>query len=223
MQPNMMTSIASQGLPPSSGRQRASTATYGGVLLAEPIPAGWNPCRYSCHSPDAPPQAGTSAPPPAARRAAASAPPPARSMVSPRNSSTPGLVRIRCANPLSTSSESSSVGSSVAWWLPAVSIWVETSTALLAANSATSRAADRPGAGRRGGGCTRRAGRAPGGAGRRAAAAGGRAPSRTPANSSRAARGPLGQQEEQRAQRATCARLPASAESSARRAGCPAA
>ena len=42
--------MASHGLPPSSVASAAMTATYGGAELADPIPAGWNPCRYSCHS-----------------------------------------------------------------------------------------------------------------------------------------------------------------------------
>ena len=42
-------------------------------------------------------------------------------MVSTRNSSTHGLVSTRCTTPVSTSSESSSKGSSVAWWLPTMS------------------------------------------------------------------------------------------------------
>ena len=117
--------MASQGLPPSTVASTAISATYGGVLLAEPMPTGWKLCRYSCHSPDTPPNAGLSAPPvsvPAviSRRSAATV-----ITVSAANSSTPGLVRIRCANPVSVSRYSSSSGSSVAWWLPAVSIWVE--------------------------------------------------------------------------------------------------
>ncbi len=99
----MMTSMASQGLPPSTVASAAMTATYGGVELAEPIPAGWKPWRYSCQSPDAPPQAGVSAPPvsvpaPSSERSAMSA-----TTVSPATSRTPGWVRIRCASPLSTS------------------------------------------------------------------------------------------------------------------------
>src|SRR5262249_12773395 len=88
-------STASQGFPPSSDASSAITATYGGVLAAVPIPAGWKVCRDSDHSADAPPQAGTSAPPPSgpvpsSDRAAA------RGMTaSPRDSHTPGVDQER--------------------------------------------------------------------------------------------------------------------------------
>jgi hypothetical protein len=62
--------------------------------------------------------------------------------VSARNSSTPGLVSRRCTRPVSTSSESSSVGSSVAWWLPTMSTGSFFDSAPVA-NSA-SRRSDRP-------------------------------------------------------------------------------
>ena len=99
----MMTSMASHGLPPSTVASAAITATYGGVPLTEPMPTGWKPCRYSCHSADAPPHAGVSAPPvsvPAlsSERSAASA-----TTVSAATRRIPGLVRIRCVSPLSTS------------------------------------------------------------------------------------------------------------------------
>ena len=121
MQPIRMTSTASQGFPPSSVASSAITATYGGVLAAVPIPAGWKPCRYSDHSPDAPPQAGTSAPPPSGLELSSERSATRAIVVRTRNSSTPGLVSTRCTMPVSTSSESSSMGSSVAWWLPTTS------------------------------------------------------------------------------------------------------
>src|SRR5215471_19049494 len=92
-----------------------------GVPAAVPIPAGWKPCRYSAHRSDAPPQAGTSAPPLSGLELSSERSATRAIVVRTRNSSTPGLVSTRCTMPLSTSSESSSVGSSVAWWLPTMS------------------------------------------------------------------------------------------------------
>src|SRR6266480_6024294 len=105
-----MTSTASQALPPSSEASSATTATYGGVLALVPIPAGWKPCRYSAHNPDAPPQPGTSAPPPSGLELSSERSATRAIVVSTRNSSTPGLVSTRCTTPVSTSSESSSKG-----------------------------------------------------------------------------------------------------------------
>ena len=138
----MITSTASHGFPPSNDARAASTATYGGVAPAEPIPAGWNPARYSCQSPDAPPQAGRSAPPLTGLGPSSERPATRAISKSPANSSTPGLVRMRCAKPVSTSSVSSSFGSSIAWWLPAVSSWLDLDSAF--ETNSTSRIRDRP-------------------------------------------------------------------------------
>ncbi len=113
-QPNRITSTASHGLPPSTVARAATTAMYGGALLPEPIPDGWKPCRYSCHRPDTPPQAGTRAPPPRGPPLSNDRPATSATSVRPRKSATPGWVRMRCARPVSMSRESSSVGSSVA-------------------------------------------------------------------------------------------------------------
>ncbi len=82
------------------------------MLATEPMPVGWKPCRYACHNPAAPPDAGISAPPPSVPGPSSDRSATSATMVSPANSSTPGLVSTRCASPLSTSIESSSVGSS---------------------------------------------------------------------------------------------------------------
>ena len=57
-QPSSSTSTASQALPPSTVASSGQDPTYGGAMLAEPIPVGWNARRNCDHSPHAPSQAG---------------------------------------------------------------------------------------------------------------------------------------------------------------------
>ena len=40
-QPSSSTSVTSHGLPPNRVEKTASTATYAGVLAAEPMPVSW--------------------------------------------------------------------------------------------------------------------------------------------------------------------------------------
>ena len=112
--PSRITSTASHGLPPSTVASAAITARYGGALLPEPTPTGWNPWRYSCQSPDAPPQAGMSAPPPSGPGASSDRSATRDITVRAMKSSTPGWVRMRCTRPVSVSRKSASSGSSVA-------------------------------------------------------------------------------------------------------------
>ena len=113
-QPRRITSTASHGLPPSTVASTASSATYGGAFAPVPMLTGWKPWKYSCHRAETPPQAGTSAPPPSGVEPSSDRSATRATTVRVRNSSTPGLVSRRCARPVSTSSESSSEGSSVA-------------------------------------------------------------------------------------------------------------
>ena len=106
--------MASHVLPSSTLASSATNPAAGGAALADPMPTGWNAPSTWPHRDDAPSQAGTSAPPP-------SGPPPisecsaiAATTIRPAVSSTPGRVMKRCRKPESVSSESSSVGSSMA-------------------------------------------------------------------------------------------------------------
>ncbi len=109
------------------------------MLAAEPAPTAWNPARYSLPSPDAPPQAGSSAPPPSGPAPSSDRSDTSAITVSAVNSRTPGLVRIRWASPESVSSESSSDGSSDAWCAPTASARDDDGDSVAAANSASLR------------------------------------------------------------------------------------
>ena len=117
-QPSSRTSTASHAWPPSTVASAATTARYGGAEAVEPTPTAWKPARYSAHSREAEPHAGTSAPPPSglvpsSLRSATSA-----ITVSATKSWTPGLAMIRRATDCVSTNCSSSGSSEAAWCMP---------------------------------------------------------------------------------------------------------